>query len=225
MRTPALAALVATLSLATPLAAQAGTKTREMTKIVGYSTNAQWEYVEGNIATFVSVVATQNDLSGTAGTSEDAFVALAISRADLSTGNVLIDGVAYLGAGLPGTFQFSADHDLGTATLHVQDAVFQDDSSFTFFGVNMDLTWTATGDPYTSKSQDRIKEPGLKINSRFKGTFRDGVARGSVFGTQCLASSPCAGANTQFTPVDSSSAQLQFNQFGEHSITTDTPTP
>ncbi|HXU81450.1 MAG TPA: hypothetical protein VN914_08630 [Polyangia bacterium] len=211
MRTSALTALV-TLTLAAPLAAHAGTKTREMTKIVGYSTNAQWEFTQGNILTFVSVVATQNDLSGTAGTAEDAFVALAISRADLDTGNVLLDGVAYLGVGLPGTFQINVDHNLGTATLHVQDAVFQDDSTFTFFNINLDLTWTATGDAYTSKSQDRIKEPGLKINSHFKGTFRDGVARGSIFGK-----------NTQWTPVDSSSAQLQFNQFGQHTITTDTP--
>ena len=209
MKTPALALALA-LGTLVPALADAAPKTRTLTKIVGYSAYATWEHTSGDVGTQVAVGVTDNDLSGTGGRSEDAFVALAISQYQISTSNVLISGVAYVFG--PENFEFTIDRALGTATLRVRDAIFQDDNSFTFFNVDLDLTWTATGEAYSLKSNDRSKVPGLKYNSHFNGTFRDGVATGSVFGK-----------NIQFTPVDSTSAQLQFNRFGSMEITTGTP--
>jgi hypothetical protein len=193
-----------------PLAAQAGSKTRTRTKIVGHSSYATWEHVEGDVLTYVSVVVTDNNYSDADGRSEDAFVALSISQSEISSGNVLIAGAAYVDG--PSNFEFSIDKQLGTATLSVREAIFQDDSSFTFFNVDMDLTWTATGEAYTSKSNDKFTSPGYRSKTHFQGTFRDGVATGSVFGK-----------NIQFTPGASNTAQLQFNKFGSMEVITDTP--
>jgi hypothetical protein len=208
---PALALALSLATLFAPLSADArGTRTHTRTKIVGYTTVASWDYTEGDVLTFVSVVVTENDLSGTAGKSTDAFVSLTISQSNISTGNVLISGRSEVIG--PDAFDFIVDRQLGTARLVVNDAIFQDDNSFTFFDVDMDRTWTATADAVESKSHDKVKEPGIKFTSRFQGTFRDGVAQGSIFGK-----------NIQFTPMASTSAQLQFNKFGSIEIVTETP--
>jgi hypothetical protein len=204
-------AVAAVLACLIPAAAQAaGTKTHTRTKIVGYSSYATWEHVEGDVGTFVSVVVTENDESGTSGPSETAYVSLSISQYQVSTSNVLISGVAYVDGS--SNFDYHVDKQLGTATLRVRDAIFQDDSTFTFFNVDMDLTWSATGEAYTSKSNNKYKDPGFRETSHFHGTFRDGVAAGSIFGK-----------NIQFTPGPSDTAQLQFNRFGSQSIVTTTP--
>jgi hypothetical protein len=217
----ALLTTLAALTLASPAFAKS-TKTRERTRIVGNSAVASWDYTDGNIGTTINVVVTYNDESYTAtGPGQYAFVALNINRYEIDSGNVLITGNAYVDG--PSNFSFAVDNDLGTATLHVRDAIFQDDNSFTFFNVNMDLTWTATGTKTTGVSNFNDKGPGYKYNSHFNGQFRDATATGSIFGTNCLGSSACAGANTQFSPVPSNSGQLQFNHFGENSLTTQSP--
>src|SRR3954454_4438468 len=129
MRTPA-AALVLTLAVALPVSAEAKTKTVDHIKIVGETAVASWEYTQGNILTFVNVVTTLNNVTEDHVKSEDAFISLAISQSEIDTGNVLITGVAYAT-----DFDLHVDHDLKMATLHVKDAIFQDDNSFTFFNV------------------------------------------------------------------------------------------
>src|SRR4051812_38568538 len=94
MRTPA-AALALTLAVAAPLSAQAKTRTVEHIKIVGDTAIASWDYTQGNILTFVNVVATLNNIKADGNKTEDAFVSLAISQSEIDTGNVLITGVAY----------------------------------------------------------------------------------------------------------------------------------
>jgi|SRR5688572_15818937 len=217
MRRAAVAAILSTLAL-TPFAAQAGSKTHERTRIVGYSAVASWDFTEGNIGTFVNVVVTENDESGTAGPSETAQVSLAISRFDLTTSNILMDGVAFIDGS--DNFELVVDKQLGTATLRVRNAIFQDNNSFTFFDVDMDLTWTATADAFTGKSHFKEKVPGMKTNSMFHGTFRDGVASGSIVGRNIPTGTE---PTIQFTPVPSNMAQLQFNKFGSHTVTTVTP--
>src|SRR4051812_39664817 len=106
MRQSALAAAL-TLVLLAPFTAQAGTKTHERLRIVGNSAYADWDSVNGDIETYVSVVVTDNNESGTAGRSEFAFVALAINQWDNSTQNVRIAGVAYVDG--PENFDFSID--------------------------------------------------------------------------------------------------------------------
>ena len=208
MRRFAVAAALATLAIAAA-PAHAGTKTREHVKNVGNTAVASWDYTQGNILTFVNVVATQNDVSGTGGQAQDAFLSLAISQSDIVTGNVLITGVAFVEGN---NFTMTIDKDLNTATLHAQDAIFQDDNSFTFFNVNIDLTFTGTGEAAVMKSHENLREPGLKLESHFEGTFRDATASGSIFGKNIL-----------FTPMPATSAQLQFNKFGSMAITTTTP--
>jgi hypothetical protein len=210
MKRSASFAAAAVLACLIPLAAQAGSKTRTRTKIVGHTAVASWDYVEGDVLTFVNVVVTENNYTDASGRGEDAFVSLSISQSNISTGNVLITGVAY--ADGPSSFDFSVDKQLGTATLRVRDAIFQDDNSFTFFNVDMDLTWTATDEAYTSKSNEKYTGPGFRLKSHFQGVFRDGVATGSIFGK-----------NIQFTPGPSNSAMLQFNRFGSQEVTTETP--
>jgi hypothetical protein len=201
------AALAVTLAVAAPISAQAKTKTVDHIKIVGDTAVASWEYTQGNILTFVNVVATLNNVKENHQKSEDAFISIAISQSELDTGNVLITGAAYTS-----DFDLHVDHDLKMATLHVQDAIFQDDNSFTFFNIDVDLNWNATAEATTQHSHDQIREPGLKINSQFKGEFRDAQAVGSIFGK-----------NIQFTPVPSTSGQLQANKFGSVTITTGKP--
>lgn len=206
MRTP-FATLALTLAVAMPLSAQAAHKTQEHVKIVGDTAIASWGYTEGNILTFVNVIATLNNVRDENGKSQDAFVSLAISQSELDTGNVLITGVAFTTE-----FDFQVDNDLNMASLHVDDAIFQDDNSFTFFNVDIDLTWNATAETTSQHSHEQIREPGLKINSQFKGEFRDAEATGSIFGK-----------DIQFAPMPSMSGQLQHNKFGSVSITTGTP--
>jgi hypothetical protein len=206
MRTP-LAAVALTLAVAIPLSAQAKQVTREHVKIVGDTAVASWDYTQGNVLTFVSVVATLNNVKDVNGKSKDAFVSVAISQSDLDTGNVLITGVAFTN-----DFDFHVDNDLKMATLHVNDAIFQDDNSFTFFNIDIDLNWSATAEATSQHSHEQIREPGLKINSQFKGDFRDAEATGSIFGK-----------NIQFTPMPSMSGQLQHNKFGSVTITSGVP--
>jgi hypothetical protein len=203
MRTSAVA-LALTLAVAAPLTAHAGPRTVEFLKIVGDSANAEWDYSQGNILTFVNVVVTKNNVKDQNGKTKDAFVSLAISQSAIDTGNVLITGSAYAS-----DFDFQVDNDLKMATLHVKDAIFQDDNSFTFFNVNIDLNWTATGPVVSSISHDHVRSPGMKIITLTKGDFRPATASGSIFGK-----------NIQFTPVSSASGQLQHNKYGSLTITT-----
>jgi hypothetical protein len=205
MRTP-FTALALALVVAAPLSAEAAQKTREHVKIVGDTVIASWNYTQGNVLTFVNVVATLNNVKDANGKSEDAFVSLAISQSELDTGNVLITGVAFTS-----DFDLHVDNDLKMASLHVNDAIFQDDNSFTFFNVDIDLNWNATAESTSQHSHEHIREPGLKINSQFKGEFRDAEATGSIFGK-----------DIQFTPMPSMNGQLQHNRFGSVTISTGT---
>jgi hypothetical protein len=203
MRTTA-AAFALMLAVALPLAAEARTRTVEHVKIVGETATASWEYTQGNLATFVNVVVTNNNVTDQNGKTQDAFLSLAISQSEVDTGNVLITGVAYTS-----DFTFNIDKDLNVATLHVRDAIFQDDNSFTFFNVNIDLAWSATAEATSQHSHDHFRSPGMRVSSQFKGEFRDATATGSIFGK-----------DIQFTPVPSTTGQLQHNKFGSVTITT-----
>ena len=72
------AALVVTLAVAAPMSAQAKTKTVDHIKIVGDTAVASWEYTQGNVLTFVNVVATLNNVKENHQKSEDAFISIAI---------------------------------------------------------------------------------------------------------------------------------------------------
>jgi hypothetical protein len=206
MRTSAIA-LAVTLAVAAPVTARAGTRTIEFSKIAGDTAIAEWDYTQGDVVTYVNVVVSNNNVADNNGKNKDAFISLAISQSSISTGNVIMTGSAYTDQ-----FDLSVDRDLRMATLHVKDLIFQDDNSFTFFNVNIDLNWTANGPVTTSVSHDHVRSPGMTVLSMFKGDFRDAQASGSIFGK-----------NIQFTPMPSTQGQLQHNKFGTLTITTGKP--
>ena len=202
MKRPALALALALVSVV-PLSAQATTV--EHANIVGDNAYASWDFIQGNIGTFVNVVVTTQ-----VGTAPCRCVSLAISQYEVSTGNVLIAGTAFTE-----NYNFTIDQQLGSATLHLTDAIFQDDNSFTFFNVDMDLTWTATAEATTQKFHDHFRAPGMIFNSNFRGTFRDASASGTILGKNV----PNRG-NLMFTPVPSTLGQVQNNQIGNVTVTT-----
>jgi hypothetical protein len=207
MRTSTIA-LAVTLAVAAPLTAQANTRTIEFNRIVGDTATAEWDYTQGDVVTYVNVVVSKNAVNDNeSGKSSDAFVALAISQSSISTGNVIITGSGYTS-----DFDFSVDRDLKMATLHAKNLIFQDDNSFTFFNVDIDLNWSATGSITTATSHDHVRSPGMVMLSMFKGDFRDASATGSIFGK-----------DIQFTPMSSTQGQLQHNKFGTLTITTGKP--
>src|SRR5689334_6427219 len=103
MRTSAIA-LAVTLAVAAPLTAQAKGRTVEFTKISGDTAVATWEYAEGDVATYVSVVASKSNGRENGQKTTDAFLVLAISRSEISTGNILLTGTGYTA-----NFDFSVD--------------------------------------------------------------------------------------------------------------------
>jgi hypothetical protein len=203
----AAALLPIALMLAVPLAAQAGTKIREKTKFIGESVSASWSYTNGDIFTFVSVVASNNNTVINGEKSEDAFATVSIVRVDLSTDTVLISGSAETN-----NFTFHLDNNLSQATLSIPNVVFQNDATFTFFDLAVNLTWTGTGDITSLHTKEKEVHPGFKLKSQFKSDGREGVATGSVFGN-----------DIQFTPVPSETASLMHAKSGTMTIETVTP--
>jgi hypothetical protein len=200
MRKAVLAALSLGLAAAVPLRADAHVN-REKTVVSGNTAVATWNYQVGDIATFMSVVVTENNIVTNGSHSADRFATVSILQSDVVTGNVLIAGVADLS-----DFQFSVDDHLATAHLQAS-GLFEDDSTLTFFPMDIDLTWTATADPVRQHSHDQFREPGFMVKTTFKGIFRDASVTGTVFGK-----------NTEFVAAPSESAQIQQNESGTLTI-------
>jgi hypothetical protein len=128
-------------------AARAGSASAAVTvdhqHISGNTVVATWNYQVGDVATFVSVVTTE--------ATQDRFATVNILQSNVVTGDVLIASVADVG-----DFQLSVASDLGTAHFQAQ-GTFEDDSTFTFFPIRVDLTWTATSAP------DRLSAKTLRV--------------------------------------------------------------
>jgi hypothetical protein len=189
MRT-VLATSIFTLALAGSASAAV---TVDHQKISGNTVTATWNYQDGDIATFVMIVATQD--------TADRFATVSILQSNVVTGNVLIAGVADLA-----DFQLSVASDLGTAHFQAQ-GTFEDDSTFTFFPISIDLTWTATSGPDRQRSTFHFNEHGFVSNTVFRGTFRDASASGSIVMN-----------SAQFVPGATTDAQLQANDFGSVTV-------
>jgi hypothetical protein len=197
------AAFVLAAALALPLPARAESRTVTHNKIVGNSAFAQWEYTQGDVATGVFLIVTNNNVTGST-PSEDKFLTIAIDSANIVTGNPIVSGV------LPtSNFTLTVDHDLGTATL-TASGVFEDLFTLTSFPMNVNLTFTATSELTKQHSHFKTRDAGFMFHSHFKGDFRDATATGSIFGN-----------NTEFVNGPASVGQIQANQFGELTISFD----
>jgi hypothetical protein len=209
MTRAALAALAGALAIgALPAPAEAHIN-KERSRIDGNTAVATWNYQVADVATFVSVVVTDNSTvtNGTSG--QDRFATVSILQSNVSTGNVLVAGVADLSE-----FTLTVDDHLGSAHLQAS-GLFEDDSTLTFFPITIDLTWTATADAVRQHSHDVFREPGFLVISRFKGLFRDAAVTGSISGndTEFVFGASESG---QIQQNDSGTLTIQINKCGSH---------
>jgi hypothetical protein len=197
--------LLATLASLTLTAAAAPAEARRVvvdrTNITGNAVYAEWSYQEGTMWTFVALVASKDTSVGPSSS-------LTILQADSVTGNVWIAGAAYTE-----DFVLDVSDDLSSAH-YVADAIFQDDSTFTFFDTHVDLTFAGSGRIDRQHGTDVIVDhPSLIVRAKFDGKFRVATATGTVLATRRSDSPSRITAPTEFTPMPSTAGQLQDNEF------------
>jgi hypothetical protein len=175
---------------------------KQRTRIDGNTAVATWNYQNGDIATFVSVVVTDQDVVDNGSSSGDRFATVSILQSNVVTGNVLVAGVADLS-----DFTFDVDHNLKRARLRAT-GLFEDDSTLTFLPFSVDLQWTATGGPERQSSHDLFKEPGFIVKTRFHGVSRDAAVTGSI-----------VAGTTEYVGAAPESAEIQRNDSGTVTIT------
>jgi hypothetical protein len=207
-RSAALLALALTASVSTVAQAR-GTKTITHNKIVGDSVYAIFEYSVGPVNTYLSVSVTNQTEQDGGPRTQDAFLSITMSQYNTETFELLAVGEAFTP-----DFVLTMDKGLNTATVRADHIIFQNygvfPNVFTDWAVN--LTFTGSGVVDSQHSHFNEKDPGVKLNIQFEGDFRDAIASGSIFG-----------GGVQFTPVPSTSAQLQHNKFGIQSAIITTP--
>jgi hypothetical protein len=123
-----------------------------------------------------------------------------IQQNDICNGALLMYGI---GTATLTEASFQIDKKFSSARL---DATleFCDSVSDTCFPVDAHLIWTSSGSPYRLKEHRQIQAAGLKINSRYDGTFRQGTASGTITdGTRNLS------------PESAFSVNLASVKFGE----------
>jgi hypothetical protein len=146
----------------------------------GTAAFAEFRYVEGDVVTEMAAVVSEDrrKTGGTGGSSTtwSPFASISIFRANVVTGDVLISGV-----GQSENFELSVAGDLSSAVVRVE-TFFQDDSTFTFFNLFVDLRWDATGPQQTDV--DRVLEIDVGFVYREVSMFshRPAVATGSILG-------------------------------------------
>jgi hypothetical protein len=156
--------------------------TVETMQLRGTAAFAEWRYVEGDVVTEIAAVVSEDRrvTGGTGGSSTtwSPFASISIFRANAVTGAVFISGV-----GQSENFEFSVAGDLSSAVVRLE-TFFQDDSSFTFFNLFVDLRWDATGPRQTDV--DHVVEidigEGFVYRQVSNGAHRPAVATGSILG-------------------------------------------
>jgi hypothetical protein len=141
---------------------------------------AEWRYAEGDIQTDIAAVVSEarRKTGGTGGSSTtwSAFATISIFRTNLTTGDVLISGV-----GESENFEFSVAGNLQSAVVRLE-TFFQDDSTFTFFDLFVDLRWDATGPRQTDVDRALERDAGFVYREVSTGAHRPAVATGSIVG-------------------------------------------
>jgi hypothetical protein len=219
----ALLAVAASLaaSVAAPAPAEAKRTVIDRIEVKGDALYAEWIYFEGDVVTFVALVASAEKMRTTAdGKLQSDVASINILRGDTVTGNVHLAGAAY-----PEAFDLEVAADLSSARFR-SDSIFQDDSTFTFFDLHVDLTFSGINDVIHEgdKSIDFIPEESLLIKNRWNGKHRDAVAAGTVFGTPFPDHGPTGLQEpTEFTPMPSGTALMSRNKNGSITVVIDPP--
>jgi hypothetical protein len=133
-------------------------------------------------------------------------LALSIFRVNTATGVVLFSG-----GGVTQTFNFSVATDLSTATLSANIDAF-DETSGLMVPFSVNLTLTATAPIIRERGAFHFLGTGFVFNAHFLGDHRDAQATGSVIGD---------GIN--YTPIASTSSQIQKNTGGNIQVNVTRP--
>ena len=150
--------------------------TRERFQLRELGAEAIFERIEGCILTDVFVAGGEEAAkTGPGKPGAGPFVFVAVGVIDLCTDRLLrdINGIADQAT-------FSADRvKLGEARLQATVPAF-DFVSEEEVQVTVDLAWAGFGAPFIQVSNNHIRQGGLRIHERFRGTFRDANATGTV---------------------------------------------
>jgi hypothetical protein len=123
-------------------------------------------------------------------------VGVAITEFNVCTGVSLVNA-----GGATTDLTFTMAKDLSSA-LVVATVVVDDVNAGTSYPVSVNLTWTATGDAVHDSINSTVVIPGGTVqHTSFNGEFRPGSASGTV-----------SDGTTNFTPVPSTSAELQTSR-------------
>ena len=158
--------------------AKAGTlaTTKDKFQFRELGADAIFERIEGCILTDVFLAGAEQAVKtgpGKPGTGPFVFVAVAVI-------NICTDRFLRDISGIADQATFSADRvKLNEArlqaTVEAFDAVSEEEVQ-----VTVDLAWTGFGAPFIQVSNNHIRQGGIRIHERFKGTFRDANATGTV---------------------------------------------
>ena len=170
--------------------------------VVAYFSFSNDSCMYGGASIFANNGTTHNTDTGHSSASA---VTVFVFAADYCTGQVLVD--AYGTADL-GSDQLVVDNRLATATLRATVPVF-DYNSQGVVEVTIDLTWSATSGPSSSKVNSQQTYPdGSKMMYRSQGTSRSASASGTV-----------SAVNLNLTPVPTLAASINAAKTGEVSLT------
>jgi hypothetical protein len=177
----------------------------ELTKVTGTGVIAEWFITdtENDTFTFVNIITTLNATvqppNGAA--TEEPLTVVSITQSTLSTFEVLIDGFADTT-----DFIFTVDKNLKNANLQAS-LEFQNVATGVNFPLTVNMNWIGTR-PFNDHSHSNIRDfDGLRIIENFNGRHRQAIATGSV-----------EGLGIEFTPVASSTAEIQINRSGTLTI-------
>jgi hypothetical protein len=176
----------------------------ELTKVTGTGLIAEWFITdtENDTSTFLNIITT---LNATVQPPQGAAIVeplLVVSiNQSLGDGTVLIEGFADTT-----NFVLTVDKDLKNANLQAS-LEFQDVANGVNFPLTVNMNWVGTR-PFNDHSHLNIRDfDGLRIIENFKGRHRQAIATGSV-----------EGLGIEFTPVPSSTAEIQTNRSGTVTI-------
>jgi hypothetical protein len=202
-----LAVCIAALAVIPATARAQGTV--ETMLLRGKAAFAEWRYVEGDIQTEIAVAVSEDRrrTGGTGGssTTRSPFATISIFRTNLTTGDVLISGV-----GQSENFEFSVAGNLQSAVVRLE-TVFQDDSTFSFFDLFVDLRWNATGPRQTDVDHVLERDVGFVYREVSRGSHRPAVATGSILGQFTDAEGNVI-REEEFARVPSFFGEIQHNQ-------------
>jgi hypothetical protein len=163
---------------------------------------ADWQYQEGNVITFVSVVVAES--AALPGSVEAAGPIAAISISRQTTDGIPIMG----GFGETSSFQFAVDTNLTSAQFSAE-MIFDDLFNGTLLPLTVSLAWTGTGGLIQEHAFAQFREEGFIVISNFQGAHRSADAVGTV-----------SAGGINYTPIPASSALIVRSDNGGVTVLT-----